>query len=119
MLGKLYGLEPRKIEQTGIIPFDEEILDISNSFFLANSTFVAPWKGKYKFTKKNFKFSDEDSYLSTMHGYNEKKSDLFEIKDGGIIKEFLKGDLGMLSNNNMLIVTFLGHKHFLTQISLD
>ena len=56
--------EDHYVRQGTPIPFDQEIFDPTNSFFPDNSTFVAPWKGTFTFTKHKFVCDDQVRILN-------------------------------------------------------
>lgn len=43
------------VKEGNALPFDKKVQDPTNSFFLQNSTFVAPWRGNFTFTKYRFR----------------------------------------------------------------
>ena len=48
---KLETTQRHSVNEGSILPFDRKIQDPTHSFFIENSTFIAPWKGNYTFTK--------------------------------------------------------------------
>ena len=69
------------------LPFDTEILDQTDSFFLENSTFVAPWKGTFTFSKKNFRktlASAASTASYSLYGYMNGKIDFVKLLGVGI-----------------------------------
>ena len=44
-----------QVSRGDVIPFDKKNMDPTNSFFLQNSTFVAPYKATFKFMKTRFR----------------------------------------------------------------
>ena len=48
---KLETTQKHSVNEDSILPFDRKIQDPTHSFFIENSTFIAPWKGNYTFTK--------------------------------------------------------------------
>ena len=82
------------VPKGGKIPFDKEIFDPTKSFFIENSTFIAPWTGIFTFTKEMFResYHNYESNSASMYGYiNGQKYPTFEIKTSGSRKHFNQG----------------------------
>ena len=74
------------------IPFDKIVMDPTHSFTLANSTFVAPWKGRFTFTKHRFRCTSSDR---DMYGYvtgSGSRSSNFEIRTSDTFQDLEKDD---------------------------
>ena len=90
------------------IPFDKEIFDPTKSFFIENSTFIAPWTGIFTFTKEMFResYHNYESNSASMYGYiNGQKYPTFEIKTSGSRKHFNQGESMVIHSNTWVSIT--------------
>ena len=72
------------VKEGNALPFDKKVQDPTNSFFLQNSTFVAPWRGNFTFTKYRFRpkysYFVESNYMQLIgNGHKNYREDIQNI----------------------------------------
>ena len=92
----------QRLVKTGTaIQFDNIIMDLSGSFYLQNSTFVAPWNGMFTFTKHRFRCTNNDR---DMYGYvGGDEHDSFEIRTSGSDKYLNEGQFVVITRQDSTI----------------
>ena len=68
-----------QVSRGDVIPFDKKNMDPTNSFFLQNSTFVAPYKAVFKFMKTRFRCQADST--RDMYGHvDDRLHSVFRIE---------------------------------------
>ena len=98
------------VKEGNALPFDKKVQDSTNSFFLQNSTFVAPWRGNFTFTKYRFRpkysYFVESNYMQLIgnghKNYSINAIESFEITDNGTTREFDQGEFVVIFGDPLL-----------------